>query len=208
MGGWCTSGWHGVLQFDCSQNPFLLQMRLRQTAGSDCWRGGLDRTPFSPSHIHTAKYRRCGLAFSKRFLTGKGARPVLYVPMGAKTQPMAKYEDVGEDWDELADLLPLEIDPAFEGTIRSGDQVSPEIGEGPATRIADWIEDDLLAFVKFFDPTLPEDHIDNYYMEREWRTVRNIQFRLSDVAGVYVAPGYATRLVTMSTDLAGKIAEL
>jgi hypothetical protein len=42
--------------------------------------------------------------------------------------------------------------------------------------------------VKFFDPTLPEEHIDNYYMEREWRTVRNIQFQLSDVAGVYVAP--------------------
>jgi hypothetical protein len=164
--------------------------------------------PEEALHIHTAKYRRFGLSFSKRFLIGKGARPVLYVPMGAKTQPMAKYEDVGEDWDELADLLPLEINPAFGGTTRSGDQGSPEIGEGPATRIADWIEDDLLAFVKFFDPTLPEDHIDNYYMEREWRTVRNIQFRLSDVAGVYVAPGYTTRLVTMFTDLAGKIAEL
>lgn len=31
------------------------------------------------------------------------------------------------------------------------------------------IKSELLAFAKFFDSDLPADHIENYYMEREWR---------------------------------------
>lgn len=164
--------------------------------------------PEEALHIHTGKYKRFGLGFHKSFLVKKGARPVLYVPSEARTQPMAKYDDIGEDWDELADLFATEVNPAFGGTTHSGQHGSPDIGEPPARRIADWIEDDILGFVKFFDHGLSDDHQDNYYMEREWRTVRNIQFLRSDVARVYVAPGYGVNLSTQYPDLALRVQEL
>ena len=33
--------------------------------------------------------------------------------------------------------------------------------------------------VQPFDSTLPEDHIDNFYMEREWRKLGNVYFKLN-----------------------------
>lgn len=150
--------------------------------------------------IHTDKYKRFGLAFPKTFLIAKGARPVYYVPHGAKAQPAAKWPEIGEDWDELVPLFAEEVDPGLHGITKSG--------EGPAKRIAEWVDFDFLAFVKFFDPTLPEDHVDNYYMEREWRSVCSIEFQISDVACVYVAPGYGPPLATAHPDLASRVREL
>lgn len=39
----------------------------------------------------------------------------------------------------------------------------------------------LLCYCKFFDETLPLDHEDNYYMEREWRTIGQVVFADEDV---------------------------
>ena len=150
--------------------------------------------PMDALAIHVAKYRRFGIAFTKTFLIGKGARPVYYVPKGGRTTPLATYDDLSEDWDEIAHILPLEIDPRFDGTTRSGTEGNPEVGANPAERISDWIAGEMLAFVKFFDPDLPDDHVDNFYMEREWRTVRNVSFDRHDIAHVYVARGFGARL--------------
>jgi len=46
----------------------------------------------------------------------------------------------------------------------------------------------ILGFVKCFDDALPTEHPDNFYMEREWRRLGNLQFTTADVAGVYVPP--------------------
>lgn len=144
--------------------------------------------------IHVGKYRRFGLAFNKRYLIAKGVRPVYYVPTTARTQPLAKYDSVTEDWDEIAHIVGLEIDPRFGGTTRTGEDGDPEVGANPAERISDWLAGEVFAFVKFFDPSLAPDDPDNFYMEREWRTVRNVQFGLEDIACAYVAPGYADLL--------------
>jgi len=157
--------------------------------------------------IHTKKYRSFGLAFSKAFLIAKGARPVQYVPRGTKTQPMARYDEICKDWDDLAEVFEQEVDPFFGGRTHSGPSDSPD-EEPPQRRIADWVGDDMFGFMKFFDPTLPEDHEDNYYMEREWRCARNIQFAASDLSRVYVATGYEERLSTEFPRLAGKVTEL
>jgi hypothetical protein len=164
--------------------------------------------PAETLSIHTAKYGRFGLAFRKSFLIPKGARPVCYVPLGARTQPLARYDDIAEDWDELAEHFELEVNPLFGGTTRSGEHGSPELGEAPAARIANWIGHDLLAFMKFFDPTLPDDDADNYYMEREWRCVRSIQFELDDIAYVFVAAGFRESFTDRFATLASKVREL
>ena len=43
-----------------------------------------------------------------------------------------------------------------------------------------------MAYVKLYDATLPDDHPDNYYMEREWRSLKNIAFSISDIMAIYV----------------------
>lgn len=164
--------------------------------------------PAEALSVHTAKYGRFGLSFKKGVLISKGARPVYYVPLGAKTQPMAKYDDIAEDWDELANLFEFEVNPLFGGTTLSGEHGSPELGESPGRRISDWIGHDVLAFMKFFDPTLAEDDPENYYMEREWRCVRSIKFELADIANVFVAGGYRKQFTDRFATLASKVREL
>jgi hypothetical protein len=41
---------------------------------------------------------------------------------------------------------------------------------------------------------MAEDNPDNYYMEREWRTVQSIRFRLEDVQRVVIPAAYGKRL--------------
>ncbi|QWT55329.1 hypothetical protein KP626_00060 [Christensenella sp. MSJ-20] len=43
-----------------------------------------------------------------------------------------------------------------------------------------------MAYVKLYDATLPDDHPDNYYMEREWRSLKNISFSIHDIKTVYL----------------------
>jgi len=52
----------------------------------------------------------------------------------------------------------------------------------------------VFAFMKFFDESLPEEHLENFYMEREWRVAGFVPFNLHDVQRVYVAPGYGDRI--------------
>ena len=43
-----------------------------------------------------------------------------------------------------------------------------------------------MAYVKLYDATLPDDHPDNYYMEREWRCLQNIEFEVNDIKTIYL----------------------
>ena len=42
------------------------------------------------------------------------------------------------------------------------------------------------AYIKLFDPSLPENDPQNYYMEREWRCLENVKFTLDDIETVYL----------------------
>lgn len=42
------------------------------------------------------------------------------------------------------------------------------------------------AFIKLFDPMLADDDPQNYYMEREWRCLQNVEFTLDDIVNVYM----------------------
>ena len=54
----------------------------------------------------------------------------------------------------------------------------------------------IFSFLKFFDPSVPEDHPANFYMEREWRLAGNLNFALEDVHRVVIPEGHARRLRT------------
>jgi len=43
-----------------------------------------------------------------------------------------------------------------------------------------------MSYVKLYDVSLPDEHPDNYYMEREWRSLNNVSFDLSSVKTIYL----------------------
>ena len=51
----------------------------------------------------------------------------------------------------------------------------------------------VFSLMKFFDQSLPHEHRDNFYMEREWRLIGNLQFRLDDVYRVILPTSFAKK---------------
>ena len=51
----------------------------------------------------------------------------------------------------------------------------------------------LLSHLKFFDPHLDDNDKQNFYMEREWRVMRQVRFRLVDVTRIVLPERFARR---------------
>jgi hypothetical protein len=56
------------------------------------------------------------------------------------------------------------------------------------------IEDLVFSGLKFFESGLPEEHEENYYMEREWRLRQGLAFDLTDIARIVLPRIYEQRL--------------
>jgi hypothetical protein len=162
-----------------------------------------------------------GLAFLKDFLVAKGANPVFYVAKGSvacheqPTVPPLRVEDIEADaqaalqkhfaalnegpkpvqrcefFDHLvADLNRILLSPLPADAQAHSDDAPREV----QTRVLFDLTRHVFAFMKFFDESLPEEHPENFYLEREWRVAGFVRFELHDVQRVYVAPGYGDRI--------------
>lgn len=152
--------------------------------------------PLESLAIHTSKYSEFGLGFTRRFLVEQGVRPVWYIPKSAPLLAAAGpssqlgihfaelHNAVGSLsrllWDGLDDLHAT--DPNVLSDDRSAQDAIRKLSTLRAFLLADigW-------HFKMFDDSLEEDDSDNYYMEREWRSVkRDIKFSATDIAVVIV----------------------
>lgn len=179
--------------------------------------------PSSDFSVHMSKYSRFGLAFPKSHLIPKGALPVFYVARNAKLVGAEDERNWGEYLDIAADgtnemmrhsikrLMPRVLAtvklPAGKFRDFVGRAVASLINEYPA-----WLGVSLstvlhhfLSYVKVFDDRLPEDHIDNFYMEREWRVLGNVEFTLGDVTRIILPKAYAGQLRASFPDYAGQV---
>jgi len=171
--------------------------------------------PLPELSIHVTKYSRFGLAFPKAFLVRQGANPVYYVArdsvVPANVWPRSEPVIRSEHHRDPYSARPEAPDPVTrcayfneaarlynsEYTYRYAITAQAEKQGNDFLRVDDlnkFLTFQFLAFVKFFDPTLPEDDLDNYYMEREWRVLGDVTFKLDDIARVVVPPGYEERL--------------
>jgi len=57
-----------------------------------------------------------------------------------------------------------------------------------------FLEFRIFSYIKFLDESLDDDNPENFYMEREWRVVGNLQFDLNDVQRVVIPSSYGGRL--------------
>jgi hypothetical protein len=80
--------------------------------------------------------------------------------------------------------------------------------ERETTEVDRWLSFHIFSYMKFFDPTLADDHPDNYYFEREWRTIGNVQFSLEEVVRVCFPGEYSRRFRVEVPNYFGQIAFL
>jgi hypothetical protein len=156
--------------------------------------------PAGALDLHVAKYGKFGVAFDRQWLVDRGTRPVTYVPLGVRSTVFSQLPTLNEEWEDLMTTLDWAVFRNFGGRTKAPDDTQQE-------RIEEFI-DGQRSYLKFFDPSLPQDHIDNYYLEREWRAVTGIDFRLGDIAALYVPAGWGRTAQRRYPELRGRIIEL
>lgn len=166
--------------------------------------------------IHTNKYSHFGLGFEKTFIAQQGAHPVMYVPLnhpiiecggnGEKAKssspkkPTQYYPYILSKSTSLLSILNIVstannrlFDPNTKFPVACLGALDQDVLQAVASNTFQPIVYNLLkgiltqlAYVKLYDVTLPDDHPDNYYMEREWRCLQNVTFSLNDIRTVYL----------------------
>lgn len=173
---------------------------------------------------HVSRYGRFGLSFARAELLKWGARPVAYVPT------------FKEDWDGIFGRTMLrDLEAIYKGFRAHYAERIDDQAEGISVSLAELLdpakaprgmgkipkdeqqllralkrilEMDLLAYIKPFDADLPEDHQDNFYMEREWRLVGQWPFKLEDIVHIHAAPLHRTRIQSEFPALQGRIIDV
>jgi hypothetical protein len=169
--------------------------------------------PVEDLEIHMRKYGTFGLSFLKPFLIEKGANPVLYVANNSGSLNFAPGETLRERYGES----PIPRRDLFEESIRAyqifidkmrfGRSEVPSDSEAFNTlHVWDtFLQNYVFCFIKFFDDTKPDEDPENVYMEREWRVLGNVPFKLEDVYRVFLPPSYAKRFREDLPDYAGQV---
>lgn len=164
--------------------------------------------------IHMAKYGRFGLAFPKTALIPKGATPALYVERNARVNGAKLQHTWGEHLDIAADVV-RELLRYQVNYITGGKGLRRLVEELIFKRsfnelvwtslISSTVIHLLMSHVKVFDGTLGDGHPDNYYMEREWRIIGNVEFELAEVSRVYLPRKYGQQFRADVTAFAGGV---
>ncbi len=177
--------------------------------------------PVEDLRIHMQKYSQFGIAFRKSFLIAKGANPVFYLARNATIQKLKS--DIA-----LADVVKgtpgdspgVSRCDHFDASVRDHntlmDQLSEAILNSPGvvgvppeyralTEARRFIDFHVISFFKFFDDALTDNDPDNYYMEREWRVVGNVNFTLKDVERVILPRAFAARFRSEMPHYAGQL---
>jgi len=142
------------------------------------------------------KYSRFGIAFRKKFLLKKGATPVMYVPADGRPALLPPFR------------------PYRRGVVRTNSVAFDEFwrryqrlaawmqNTGPSSKrelvglfedVTEFLNMNVLSHLKFFNPYLPDRHKHNFYMEREWRVMRQVRFGLKDVIRIILPARFALR---------------
>jgi hypothetical protein len=156
-------------------------------------------------HIHTGKYGKFGIGLDRSILAEWGARPVIYFPMGGRNHTswgnryykelVAAYKGIEENFPDLPD------------SVRRVKGQVPKSANDAVDLLQSIFQRDYLAFLKFFNVDLPDDHSKNFYMEREWRKFGRVGLEMT-LKQVVVAAGFRQRFLQRFPDLDGKVFEI
>jgi len=152
------------------------------------------------------KYSEFGISFPKRVLVQKGASPVFYVAASSAIHGLrGELVTRSEYFDQT--MAAWEAIAGIPGCLLRGDPVPPQLAQfvNRLLGVRHLLDFNVFGFLKFFDPTKPDDDEENFYMEREWRLLGNLQFTLSDVSRVTLPGSYEDDLRKRVPRYAGPI---
>ena len=139
--------------------------------------------PIGDLDIHIEKYGKCGLSFKKSFIAAQGGKPVHYIPTKGNNSGELNSEYFRRLISNLEDML---------GLIWS---LIPQYGKlsmiNNFDEIRNFINYELLGHLKFYDLELSSENEKNYYLEREWRVLGQVNFKLSDIERIYIPREFA-----------------
>ncbi|MGF7142370.1 hypothetical protein HNQ56_000788 [Anaerotaenia torta] len=170
--------------------------------------------PDGALNIHTRKYGKFGIGFNKQYLASKGAHPVMYIPINYDIKeisetdlpknPIEYFNTLSKQYPSTMQFLTMvnqcyqPFTVPLETFMRS--DYAPYVSLMNNDTIKD-IHDNkfhqilfgqmmaftgLLSYIKLFDINLSQDDEKNYYMEREWRILRSVEFSLDNIDVLYL----------------------
>ncbi len=74
-----------------------------------------------------------------------------------------------------------------------------------ALQLHSFLMRDVFSYFKFFDANSPLDEADNYYMEREWRILGNVDFNISEVCRIHMPNEFASQFRQDFPAFAGEV---
>ncbi len=179
--------------------------------------------------IHVGKYSRFGLSFDKDFICNVGGSPMHYIPTDAKApflvwdgDELTKaelFDKMIKQYYHLFELLACATPRQYDPQLPQWDELTcfdhPDIpqnlndllNEYPSVVIAvrQFLDYHIFGYLKFFDHQLTEDDNNNYYFEREWRVVGNVEFGIDDVTHILIPKEYARKFREDCPDYYGQI---
>lgn len=144
--------------------------------------------------FHARRYGRFGIGVCRSVVAQWGGRPVIYVPFSKKA-----YGTWGARFPALVNSVLQGLDHFFPNSpeTRSKVEGAPAMdAQEAADEASSLITRDVQAFLKFWDVDLPEDHPENFYMEREWRKFGNLGLALC-LQEIIAPPQYHTALLSI-----------
>jgi len=167
--------------------------------------------PIEDLPIHIRKYGPFGLSFEKEFIVQHGGAPAFYIPYFARVKSEWGYPpemmNKASSSDELQELAKGfnkadYFDWMVKFYLEFFDQIEDRICEAKigsdfpyniheVVELQRFINFHILSYTKFFNHDLPDDHNDNYYFEREWRIIGNLNFELDDISRVIIPKSFA-----------------
>ena len=145
--------------------------------------------------VHMRKYSRFGIAFTKDFLLEKGASPVMYVP-GRGRPALLPFRPYARGIVSSNNVAFDEFWRRYQRLRSRMEDMPRELKEdvgGLFDDVREFLDIHVLSHLKFFDPYLHDEDKQNYYMEREWRVMREVKFRHREVRRVILPEAFAIR---------------
>jgi hypothetical protein len=154
--------------------------------------------PVGDFGIHMSKYSRFGISFLKSFLHAKAENSVRVNPAFYITRKAA------EEFDKISQRY---FDFFFFERFTTLEQmgaISKEENQMLAL-LKVFLEFTVFSHFKCFEFDYPDGHPENYYMEREWRVLGNLNFKMNDVYRVILPQEYAARFREQVPGYSGQI---
>ncbi|MCH8999278.1 MAG: hypothetical protein IID48_13605 [Proteobacteria bacterium] len=164
--------------------------------------------PLKSLGIHMKKYGKFAVGFKREYLLQYGVRPVIYVPYNELSWMVAHggLNVLGEIEAKYKGFAKQVVPKAKKAKLKPNPLGSEPTDYSQAVK---WFQSvfqlHILSFIKPFNSNLPEEHSDNYYMEREWRKFGNLRFKPDNVEIVIVDDAYVNRFKKDQPKYAGRV---